>query len=175
MLGVRQTEVSDGRRRRPSIPFFNCGHCDTRKAAQTLFIFRDGRVAWSYTISERDNYFVDATRLSNGNVLFARKHGVTEVAPDKRVVWALREWTDPDLGPALSIQLLDEPGVPENGDLQLDRARVRAPPSVPASPVHGDRGPVGKRRPLLAEAFVRELVACHLEEGKPGRRPCSGC
>jgi hypothetical protein len=36
----------------------------------------------------------------------------------KKVVWALREWTDPDRGPASLVQLLDEPGVPENGDLQ---------------------------------------------------------
>jgi len=36
--------------------------------------------------------------------------------PDKKVVWALRDWDT--LGPASNIQLLDEPGVAENGDLQ---------------------------------------------------------
>jgi len=41
------------------------------------------------------------------------------VTPDKKLVWALREWTGPaDLGPASSLQLLDEPGAAENGDLQ---------------------------------------------------------
>ena len=41
------------------------------------------------------------------------------MTPDKKLVWALREWTDPaDLGPASSLQLLDEPGAAENGDLQ---------------------------------------------------------
>jgi hypothetical protein len=39
-----------------------------------------------------------------------------EVTPDKKVVWALQDWKT--LGPASSTQLLDEPGVPENGDLQ---------------------------------------------------------
>ena len=39
-----------------------------------------------------------------------------EVTPGKKVVWALRDWTI--LGPASSTQLLDEPGVAENGDLQ---------------------------------------------------------
>ena len=39
-----------------------------------------------------------------------------EVTPGKKVVWALRDWKT--LGPASSTQLLDEPGVPENGDLQ---------------------------------------------------------
>jgi hypothetical protein len=42
-----------------------------------------------------------------------------EVTPAEIVVWALREWNNPDLGPASSIQLLDEPGTPEiPGDLQ---------------------------------------------------------
>lgn len=68
-------------------PFLYCGQWDTRKPVQTIYVIRDGRVAWSYAISERDNYFADATMLSNGNVIFARKHGVTEVSPDKRVVW----------------------------------------------------------------------------------------
>jgi hypothetical protein len=45
---------------------------------------------------------------------------VLEVTPEKKIVWALRSWKEPaDLGPATSIQLLDEPGVPETpGDQQ---------------------------------------------------------
>ncbi len=44
---------------------------------------------------------------------------VIEVTPDKKVVWALRSWTPPvDLGPATVIQLLDEPGAPENQEQQ---------------------------------------------------------
>jgi hypothetical protein len=44
---------------------------------------------------------------------------VIEVTPEKKVVWALRSWTPPaDLGPATVIQLLDEPGIPENQDQQ---------------------------------------------------------
>jgi hypothetical protein len=39
-----------------------------------------------------------------------------EVTPAKRVVWALPDWKT--LGPASTIQLMDEPGVPEKGDLQ---------------------------------------------------------
>src|SRR5687768_1705540 len=68
-------------------PFLYCGQWDTRKPVQTMFIVRDGKVAWSHTISEKDNYFVDATMLSNGNVIYARKHGATEITPDKQVVW----------------------------------------------------------------------------------------
>jgi hypothetical protein len=41
------------------------------------------------------------------------------VTPQKKVVWALSAWNNPDLGPASSIQLLDQPGTAENpGDLQ---------------------------------------------------------
>lgn len=75
----------------------------------------------------------EANRLANGNTVISNwcPNGlknpqdwpssvqVFEVTPDKKVVWALREWTDPvNLGPATVIQLLDEPGIPENGEHQ---------------------------------------------------------
>ena len=58
----------------------------------------------------------DCHRLRNGNILFSRQFGASEVTPDKKVVWALRDWTT--LGPASSTQLLDEPGAAERGQLQ---------------------------------------------------------
>ena len=42
---------------------------------------------------------------------------VIEVTPDKKTGWAFREWTNPDLGPASCIQLLDEPGKDEEQEL----------------------------------------------------------
>jgi hypothetical protein len=64
-------------------------------------------------------------RLDNGNTVICSWNGgalgtadiaVVEVTPSKRVVW---QFATSFLGPATSIQLLDEPGVPENvGDLQ---------------------------------------------------------
>jgi hypothetical protein len=69
-------------------------------------------------------------RLANGNTLicnwggFLRKEDwdkvvqVIEVTPGKKVVWALHQWEVPDLGPASCIQLLDEKGKEEKGDLQ---------------------------------------------------------
>ena len=72
-----------------------------------------------YTVQE-------VSRLANGNTLINNWSGslplsdwttvvqLIEVTPDKKVVWALREWNI--LGPASSTQLLDEPGVPENVD-----------------------------------------------------------
>jgi outer membrane protein assembly factor BamB len=71
-----------------------------------------------------------AERLANGETVICASTGgaragderikrtqVIEVRPDKKIVWTLRDWTN--LGPATTVQLLDEPGVPENpGDLQ---------------------------------------------------------
>jgi hypothetical protein len=75
----------------------------------------------------------EADRLANGDTLITNwcPNGIKdpknwhtsvqaiEVTPEKKVVWALRSWTDPaDLGPATVVQLLDEPGVPEDGGQQ---------------------------------------------------------
>jgi hypothetical protein len=70
-----------------------------------------------------------ATRLANGNTVICNwTSGVNktnwptivqliEVTPRKEVVWAIREWENPDLGPASCIQLLDEPGKDEKQEL----------------------------------------------------------
>lgn len=72
-----------------------------------------------------------ANRLANGNTVicswiagnnntneWAGTVQVFEVTPDKKIVWALSSWDKPDLGPSTYIQLLDEPGNPDNGELQ---------------------------------------------------------
>ena len=64
-----------------------------------------------------------AQRLANGNTVIcnwiagnrntAEWPGtvqVFEVTPDKKIVWALSSWQNPDLGPATAVQILDEPG-----------------------------------------------------------------
>ena len=70
-----------------------------------------------------------AIRLSNGNTVLCnwtarvKKEDwpsivqVVEVTPDRKVVWAFNEWTNPDLGPASCIQLLDESGKSEEQEL----------------------------------------------------------
>lgn len=70
----------------------------------------------------------EVSRLADGNALINNWSGglppeqvqtavqVIEVTPDKKVVWGLKDWKT--LGPSSSTQLLDEPGVPENGGLQ---------------------------------------------------------
>lgn len=70
-------------------------------------------------------------RLANGNTVICnwvggnpdttQWHGtvqVFEVTPDKKVVWKLSAWKDPDLGTSTAIQLLTREGLPDPGDQQ---------------------------------------------------------
>ena len=94
-----------------------------------------GETVWEIKKDELSGYPLDVVqevdRLANGNTVFANWVAgntkpenwpstiqIIEVTPDKKVVWALRQWSDANLGPASSIQLLDQPGKPENGDLE---------------------------------------------------------
>jgi hypothetical protein len=58
------------------------------------------------------------TRLANGNTIICSRGGngkgpqLVEVTPDKKVAWVLQDWAD--LGPATAVQVLDDPGIPEN-------------------------------------------------------------
>jgi hypothetical protein len=90
-----------------------------------------GETVWEFTPADAPGYklgnFQTADRLANGDTVITlwiagdndTTHWpgtvqVLEVTPAKRIVWALSSWKDPDLGPATSIQLLDEPGRAED-------------------------------------------------------------
>lgn len=77
-------------------PFMYTGEWNYPKKVQSILIVRDGKIAWQYdiptNIANADGLktlqeFSDATMLSNGNVVFARKTGAGEVTPDKNLVW----------------------------------------------------------------------------------------
>ena len=58
------------------------------------------------------------TRLANGNTIFTSRGDnkgngpqLVEVTPDKKVVWVLQDWKT--LGPTTTVQILDDPGIPE--------------------------------------------------------------
>jgi hypothetical protein len=73
-------------------PFLLTGEWDHRKSDQTLFIVRGGKVVWTYSIPIKDpngtlQELGDATMLSNGNIVFCRKVGASEITPDKRIIW----------------------------------------------------------------------------------------
>ncbi|WNH13052.1 hypothetical protein [Thalassobellus suaedae] len=93
-----------------------------------------GETVWELT--QKDVPFTlyntqTANRLANGNTVitnwcagiknteeWANTVQVFEVTPSKEVVWKLSSWDNPDLGPSTYIQLLDEIGNPDNGELQ---------------------------------------------------------
>lgn len=90
-----------------------------------------GETVWEFTAADMPDYKFNSiqisTRLPNGNTLindWANEWNgnidpatapvqAIEVAPDKKIIWALRSWNNPDLGPSTTIQLLDEPSIPE--------------------------------------------------------------
>jgi outer membrane protein assembly factor BamB len=57
------------------------------------------------------------TRLANGNTIICSRGGngknaqLVEVTRDKKVVWVLQDWSV--LGPATAVQILNDPGIPE--------------------------------------------------------------
>ena len=91
-----------------------------------------GETVWEFTQADVPDITLFSTqtaqRLANGNTVISNWSAsdknaaewpgtvqILEVTPAKKVVWALRSWEDPlDLGPATSIQLLDQPGSPES-------------------------------------------------------------
>ena len=97
--------------------------------AQIVELNKEGQVVWEITQKDLPDIqlFITQTavRLENGHTIFCNWCPVgikdpncwpssiqlVEVTADKKVVWALRQWHDPDLGPASSIQLLDEPSI----------------------------------------------------------------
>src|ERR1017187_623613 len=54
---------------------------------RNIFIVRQGKIVWSYGDPSGKGEISDAVMLSNGNVLFAHKYGVTEITPEKKVIW----------------------------------------------------------------------------------------
>jgi len=85
-----------------------------------------GETVWEFNLSELSPEIgfkgsQSCVRLDNGNtILCSRANGektqLVEVTPEKKIVWALRDWKD--LGQATAIQVLDDPGIPEKpGDI----------------------------------------------------------
>lgn len=68
-------------------PFLYCGEWQRRSTSdQTMYIVRNGKVVWSYT-NPLKGELGDCTRLSNGNIVFSRQFGASEITPDKKIVW----------------------------------------------------------------------------------------
>lgn len=91
---------------------------------------RKGEVVWQLAPADVADYkytnFQVSQRLPNGNTLVnhwvnqwsAKENKIDgesappqllEVTPEKKVVWALHRWSEPNLGPSTIVQLLDKP------------------------------------------------------------------
>jgi hypothetical protein len=107
---------------------------DCEKDRLVREVNRKGETVWEFKQSDLPasvnwRNIQTADRLANGNTIICSSTGgakgvdrikvaqVVEVTPEKKVVWVLQDWKN--LGPATTVQLLDEPGVPEKpGDLE---------------------------------------------------------
>jgi hypothetical protein len=63
--------------------FLYAGESHDRK----IFIVQQGTIVWSYDDPTGKGEISDAVMLSNGNVLFAHQYGVTEITPEKKIIW----------------------------------------------------------------------------------------
>lgn len=89
-----------------------------------LEVTPDKKIVWQIKPTDLPEEFRYAntqtcTRLANGNTIICSRGAtggkgpqLVEVTPDKKVVWVLQDWRN--LGPATAVQILDDPGVPEN-------------------------------------------------------------
>lgn len=101
----------------------------TSNQGNIVEVNKEGETVWEVTQKDLPDFklFIPqvAVRLENGNTLFTNwcPNGIKkpedwpgsvqliEITTDKKIVWALSQWADPDLGPASSIQVLDDPAI----------------------------------------------------------------
>ena len=91
---------------------------------------RTGKTVWEVTKNQLPGITLRTvqgiSRLANGDTIISSNGKPTaqnikasvqmvQVTPDNKVVWVIQDWEH--LGPGSWIQLLDEPGIPENGDV----------------------------------------------------------
>lgn len=90
---------------------------------KTIEVTPDNRIVWEISPADlpakyRYENSQSATRLADGDTIICSRGGsdqgpqLVEVARDKKVVWVLQDWTH--FGPATAVQILDDPGIPEN-------------------------------------------------------------
>jgi hypothetical protein len=148
-------------------PFLYCGEWQRRSLeGQTMYIVRDGKVAWTYT-NTRKGELGDCTMLSNGNIVFSRQYGASEITPDKKIVWDYNGPQGSEIHTAYPMGM-DRVLVMQNGDpaklLVIRKAdnQVETEIVLPTRDPHGVHGQFRHVRPTQARTF---LVA-HMDLGK---------
>ena len=100
----------------------------------TREVDRSGKTVWELTQADVPFKLYNnqtANRLANGNTVICNWIGgnnnkeewpgsiqVFEVTANKKIVWALSSWSNPDLGTSTAIQLLNKKGLPDKNDIQ---------------------------------------------------------
>ena len=103
-------------------------------AGYTREVDHSGKIVWELTQADVPFKLYNtqtANRLDNGNTIICNWVGgdqktadwpgtvqAFEVTPDKKVVWTLSAWNNPDLGTCTYIQLLTKKGLPDKNDTQ---------------------------------------------------------
>ena len=88
---------------------------EVNSKGETVWEFKSIELPEAYRLTDAPQ---TCTRLANDNTVFCSRGGngkgpqIVEVTPDKKVVWVLQDWKM--LGGATAVQLLDDPGLPEN-------------------------------------------------------------
>jgi hypothetical protein len=148
-------------------PFLYCGEWQGRSIErQSMYLVREGRVEWTYT-NERKGELGDCTRLSNGNIIFSRQFGASEITPDKKIVW------DYDAPPGTEIHTAYPVGagrvlVMQNGNpakaLLIDKASRKAVKQMVLSVKNPDRVHGQFRHIRMTQAGT--LLVAHMDLGK---------
>ena len=72
-------------------PFLCCGENDQHRTAQTMSVVRNGKVVWTYSIPMLEHgefqEIGSCFMRPDGNIVFARMHGVSIITPDKKIIW----------------------------------------------------------------------------------------
>ncbi len=147
--------------------FLYCGEWQERgRVDQTMFIVRGGKVVWQYSIPAKEEYG-DCTRLSNGNIVFSRRLGASEVTPDKKIVWNYDAPPNTEIHTTYPIGL-DRVLIMQNGNparllvIVKKTGAVEKQLVLPTKTPTGTHGQFRHVRPTAAGTF---LVA-HLDLGK---------
>ena len=81
---------------------------------ECMYVVRDGAIAWSYTHNGKGE-ISDAVILPNGNIWIAHQFGITEISPDRKVLW---NYDAPKGTEIHTLQLLENDKIAfvQNGD-----------------------------------------------------------
>ena len=155
-------------------PFLYCGEWDTLRPGETMFIVREGKVVWSHTITDKEE-FGDCTMLSNGNIVFSRRTGASEITPDKQIVWNYEAPSGTEIHTSQPIGT-DRVVIMQNGNPAKAMVLVKATNHVEKElvlPTRRPENPHGQFRHIRLTSAGTFLVA-HLDLGKVVEYDTSG-